>query len=91
MMQNFPLCVRDKEKDAYISTCDGEESLIFLSAHRGQVADPLIEAFSRMHEPRRRVRGKRLYYCATPSHHSVDGVPGGISSLTACRAWAREW
>ena len=24
-------------------------------------------------------------------HHSVDGVPGGISSLTACRAWAREW
>jgi hypothetical protein len=25
------------------------------------------------------------------THHSVDGVPGGISSLTACRAWAREW
>jgi hypothetical protein len=27
----------------------------------------------------------------SPLPHSVDGVPGGISSLTACRAWAREW
>lgn len=34
---------------------------------------------------------KRVFNRATPSHHSVEGIPGGISSLTACRAWAREW
>ena len=37
--------------------------------------------------PRERVG----YRSSLLTPHSVDGVPGGISSLTACRAWAREW